>query len=219
MKLKVILSLLILFTGLSMHTVAQDIPTLDQNICLVDAFQGYDLMAGIEDTTLPIQIDTVIAEGDCDSVTISIGMGGTGMTMPVMDVIRQDSCNISMSYGGAMGGTGTDTVINVCEPLNVSRPSQQSNLQIELSGMPNPFDDKVTITYQVYDEAKLDQMINLKIFTMDGTQIFSVPIAGTLGNFVWDGKDSYGNSAPPGTYQAVLQVKGLSKTVNLTKTK
>ncbi len=91
--------------------------------------------------------------------------------------------------------------------------SENSNLN--LSGSPNPFSDKASISFTLSDE----EIVNLSVYNLNGqlvkTLLDQKNLAAGKYNFNWFGSDEDGNEAKSGLYYCVLSTTSYSESVKL----
>jgi hypothetical protein len=203
--------------GILLIAVSLCFGQLDSTVCLDTLWETYfDSLIAV-DTSISIDsiLDTIYAEGNCDSITIY----GTLVIMPLIPVElvtieKLDTCLLEMSWAAMFEGRFPDTVIDVCEmDIRYFSGSGAKAAGIYMQALPNPFNTSVDIQVLVSNYDLRFTKLRLSIYDISGKLVYSefVTRNSSLG---WDA-----SAHPSGKYLFVLRVGERVYTTTVVKIK
>jgi hypothetical protein len=171
-------------------------------ICLKDdaqLFLNYAKTAGpistgdptLDGLNLDSLIQTAEVKGTCDSVTITVKLGGF-LPIPAVTMKKMPPCSVRVR----ILLTGSDTIYNACSLLPVRNQQHLSSASQMMIASSTPAGIK--ISYQVPQKA------SLSIYNIRGIAVQRFADLSSSGTVLWNGLDRKGTPAPSARYLCVL---------------
>jgi hypothetical protein len=190
---------------------------LDSTVCLDTLWETYFDSLLVSDTSISIDsiLDTIYANGDCDSITIYGELVYMpGFPLPLVTIEKLDTCRLQMTWAAMFDTLFPDTVIDVCESdIRYFSGAGAKAAGIHMQVVPNPFNTSVDIQVLVTNYDLRFTRKKLSIYNVSGKLVYSEFVTPNS-SLAWDA-----SAYPSGKYLFVLRVGERVYTTTVVKIK
>jgi hypothetical protein len=115
---------------------------------------------------------------------------------------RADACIVAFSMmDGSCGNPEVQRMgYTVLRELDASGVEDPVEARFTLCAGPNPFRDRLHISWQDRVESASDPIPEIEILGVDGRRVWSTRLDAGSGTLTWDGRTQSGHAAPSGAY-------------------